>query len=74
LGKEKNSPLLMSYLTHHRTQNLLHQRASIDQALLTYIDMARKAPTARWQTIEDLFGRLQQVIKLGQLRLRLGLV
>ncbi len=74
LGKEKHSPLLMSYLTHHRTQNILHQQASIDQALLVYIDMAIKAPMARVHTIEALFGGLQEIIKLGHVRLRLGLV
>jgi hypothetical protein len=78
LVREKQSPLLMSYLRENFTQNLLHQQTEIDSALTAFVEAPSRTvaqtpeipPLDR--TVRRLLVELRGVIKLERLRSRLG--
>jgi hypothetical protein len=81
LEREKSSPLLMSYLRGDFAQGLLNRQASIDRALMAYMETARKNVGMMNRLTGEgtngdanrMLADLKEAIKLAHLRLRLGL-
>jgi hypothetical protein len=84
LRNERANPLLSRYLTMNDfTQGLFNRQAEIDRALFNYFDTV-KDRNALSVILEEILGKvrhihalpsaLERIMKLGQLRQRLGLV
>jgi hypothetical protein len=83
LSRERRSPLLRRYLTKGFSQNLLAQQPEIDRALTDYLETLKDKSDLSvrleeiWAQLGDL-GRLRKrtrsIVKLAQVRTRLGLV
>ena len=83
LWSERNTPLLMRYLEANFMQGLSNHQADIDRALMTYVDEVRDTSRMSRRLAEiiqglgdprDLLRRTEEIIKLSQLRQRLGLI
>ena len=84
LRREETSPLLMSYLTGESKQDLFHRQAEIDQALMDYVqkvgveeNRALRKFKEISSVLRDVTGlpyRLEGIIKVSQIRGRLGLI
>lgn len=79
LEKEKNSPVLKSYLEETFSQGLRSRQAEIDGALTGYVEAQRDSrllerPKPIGKRVRAAIGLLELMIKLGTLRARLGLI
>lgn len=83
LNEEKNSPLLMHYLTEGFSQGLFVRQPEIDRALTDYVEMVKRENKmlTKLKEISDcitdlrrLPGLIVAIIKLNNIRTRLGLV
>jgi hypothetical protein len=74
LKREKQSPLLRSYVKENFSQGLLKQQGELDKAVHAYIQASRSA--REQQTGHNLGGlvtTLRSIVKLERLRSRMGL-
>jgi hypothetical protein len=84
LRKEKTSPLLMSYLTGESKQHLFRRQSEIDQALMEYIRtvgieensalLKLNETSSILRDVAGLPGRLEEILKVSEIRGRLGLI
>jgi hypothetical protein len=82
-GHEQTIPVLRRYLQGNFTQGLIERQAEIDRALMTYLDGVQQpsAISQRLAELAEMLGeprefprRIQGIIRLTELRERLGLV